>query len=91
MEATGQKRWTLSRNTVLCRKQVQPETYQSGHADRFTDTPEPVAPEGCPELRRLVSEGKNPYPRKEEMMGEVYRAECIAFGRPVETSFYLSR
>ena len=66
-------------------KQVQPETYQSGHTDRFTDTLNRLLRKDALELRRLVSEGKNPYPRKEEMMGEVYRAECIAFGRPVET------
>ena len=33
------------------------------------------------ELRELVAAGKNPYPRKKEMLAEVYKAECIAFGR----------
>lgn len=37
------------------------------------------------ELRELVLAGKDPYARKKEMMQEIYDAQCIAFGEPVQT------
>lgn len=37
------------------------------------------------ELRELVLAGKDPYGRKQEMLAEIYKAECIAFGEPAQT------
>lgn len=36
------------------------------------------------ELRKLIAEGKDPAPRKDEMLVEYYKALCIAFGQPTE-------
>ena len=40
------------------------------------------------ELRALVRDGKDPQPRKEEMLGELYQALCICFGKPVQSFAY---
>ena len=53
-------------------KQVQPETYQSGHTQRFVSTLNRLLKKDAIELRDLVAAGKDPYP-------------CIAFGQPVQT------
>ena len=65
-------------------KQVQPETYQSNHTDRFVATLNRLLRKNAMELRELVQAGKDPYPRKAAMMAEVYKAACIAFGQPVQ-------
>lgn len=65
-------------------KQVQPETYQSEHTDHFVATLNKLLRKDAMELRELVLAGKDPYARKLEMMQEVYKAGCIAFGQPVE-------
>lgn len=66
-------------------KQVQPETYQSNHTDRFVATLNRLLRKDAMELRELVQAGKDPYPRKAVMMAEVYKATCIAFGQPVQS------
>lgn len=66
-------------------KQVQPETYQSNHIDRFVATLNRLLRKDAMELRELVQDGADPYPRKAAMMAEVYKAACIAFGQPVQT------
>lgn len=66
-------------------KVCQPETFQSGHTDRFNATINRLLRKDALELRELIKEGKDPYPRKVEMLEEVYKAECIAFGQPVKT------
>ncbi|WP_370850510.1 aminopeptidase C [Megasphaera sp.] len=66
-------------------KQVQPETYQSNHTDRFVATLNRLLRKDAMELRQLIKDGKDPYARKAEMLQEVYKAECIAFGQPVQT------
>lgn len=65
-------------------KQVQPETYQSNHTDRFVATLNRLLRKDAMELRELVQDGADPYPRKTAMMAEVYKAACIAFGQPVQ-------
>lgn len=62
-----------------------PESYQSEHTDRFLAAMNRLLRKDALELRELVQAGENPYPRKKEMLAEVYKAECIAFGAPVET------
>lgn len=66
-------------------KQVQPETYQSEHTDRFVASMNRLLRKDAMELRELVLAGKDPYARKAAMMTEVYKAACIAFGQPVQT------
>lgn len=65
-------------------KQVQPETYQSEHTDRFVSSMNRLLRKDAMELRELVLAGKDPYARKAAMMTEVYKAACIAFGQPVQ-------
>lgn len=81
--------WTEAADLVekygVVPKQVQPETYQSGHTDRFVSTMNRLLRKDAMELRELVKAGRDPYARKAEMMEEVYKAECIAFGEPVQT------
>ena len=80
--------WTEAADLVekygVVPKQVQPETYQSGHTDRFVSVMNRLLRKDAMELRALVKAGKDPYARKAEMMEEVYKAECIAFGEPVQ-------
>ena len=65
-------------------KQVNPESYQSEHTDLFLKTINRLLRKDAMELRELVQQGKDPYARKQEMLAEVYKAECIAFGQPVK-------
>lgn len=62
-----------------------PESYQSEHTDHFLAAMNRLLRKDALELRELVQAGEDPYPRKKEMLAEVYKAECIAFGAPVET------
>jgi bleomycin hydrolase len=64
-------------------KSVQPETYQSGHTACFVSTVNRLLRKDAQELRALVRAGKDPYERKQAMLAEIYKAECIAFGEPV--------
>ena len=66
-------------------KSVQPETYQSEHTAQFVAILNRLLRKDAAELRELVQDGEDPYPRKREMLMEVYRAACIVFGQPVET------
>lgn len=65
-------------------KSAQPESFQSEHTARFLATLNRLLRKDAKELRELVQAGKNPYPRKEAMLAEVYKAQCIAFGTPVD-------
>lgn len=65
-------------------KSAQPESYQSEHTARFLATLNRLLRKDAKELRDLVLAGQDPYPRKEAMLEEVYRAQCIAFGTPVD-------
>lgn len=69
-------------------KSVNPESYQSDHTDTFMTQINHLLKKDAMELRNLIHEGKDPSERKEEMLGEVYRAESIAFGEPVKTFDY---
>lgn len=65
-------------------KTANPESFQSEHTARFLATLNRLLRKDAHELRGLVLAGKDPYPRKEAMLAEVYKAECIAFGTPVD-------
>ena len=62
-----------------------PESYQSEHTEKFMDLLKSLLHRDAAELRRLIAEGKDPAARKEEMMAEIFKAECIAFGEPPRT------
>lgn len=64
-------------------KLVQPETYQSEHTDRFLTIINRLLRKDAMELRGLVLAGADPSARRKEMLAEIYRALCIAFGEPV--------
>jgi len=66
-------------------KSVQPESYQSNHTDKFLKLINHLLKKDAMELRAMVKAGKDPRKRKEEMLYEIYRAECIAFGEPVKS------
>ncbi len=63
---------------------VMPETQQSCNTRSVTQMVNMKLREYAVELRALVAEGKDPQPRKEEMLCEMYRVLCICFGKPVE-------
>jgi len=65
-------------------KTANPESYQSEHTVRFLATLNRLLRKDAKELRDLVLAGKDPCARKEAMLAEVYKAECIAFGTPVD-------
>lgn len=65
-------------------KTANPESYQSEHTARFLATLNRLLRKDAKELRDLVLAGKDPCARKEAMLAEVYKAECIAFGTPVD-------
>ena len=67
-------------------KDAMPETWQSSHTERFVRLMNTAVRKGCVELQKMVREGKDPQPRKKEILNEIFRAQCIAFGEPV-TSF----
>lgn len=68
-------------------KNAFPETYQSEHTDIFLREINRLLAKDEQILRDLVLEGKweEANARKDEMVGEIYRAECIAFGVPPKT------
>lgn len=66
-------------------KHIMPETYQSSHTETFMRLMKSLMRRDVLELRNLCAEGLDPYPRMEEMLKEVYKAQCIAFGEPVKT------
>lgn len=63
---------------------VMPETYQSCHTRSLMQKLNGKLRKDALELRALVREGKDPQPRKEEMLEEMFKALCICFGRPVD-------
>lgn len=66
-------------------KDAYPESYQSNHTDRFVSTLNRLLRKDAMELRDIVQHGGDPSKRKTEMLAEVYKAACIAFGQPPET------
>lgn len=61
---------------------AMPESYQSEHTDKFMKLLNSLVRKDVCELRTLISEGKDVTERKDEMIREIYKAECIVFGEP---------
>ena len=61
-----------------------PETFQCGHTMNYINAINKLLRKDAMELRELIAKGGDPYERKAEMMGEIYKAQCIAFGQPPE-------
>ena len=81
--------WPMAVNLIekygLVPKSAMPETYQSSHTEKFMRLLKTLLKKDMAELRKMIAEGKDPSKRKEEMMGEIFKAECICFGMPPET------
>ena len=75
----------LIRKYGICPAQAMPETYASGHTASYRLKIDTLLHKDIAELRRLVKEGKDPQPRKEEMMSQIYKLQCIVFGQPPKT------
>ncbi|MCR4672098.1 MAG: C1 family peptidase [Lachnospiraceae bacterium] len=67
---------------------IMPESYQSNHTEKFRKLQNSILRRDAAELRKLIAEGRDPYPRKDEMMAEIYKALCIVFGEPVTEFTY---
>ena len=65
-------------------KSAMPETFQSSSTRYFSQFINMHLRKDAIELRQLVSEGKDPEPRKEEMLSDYFRALSICFGEPVQ-------
>ncbi len=64
---------------------VMPESYQSEHTEKFMKLLATLVRKDMAELRRMVRAGEDVTARKDAMMQEIYKAECIVFGEPVRT------
>ncbi|MBQ6655464.1 MAG: C1 family peptidase [Erysipelotrichaceae bacterium] len=67
---------------------VMPETYQSNNTARFIMLQNSLLRKDASLLRQAVAEGKDAEKMKLEMLEEMYRAQCIAFGQPPERFDY---
>ena len=65
-------------------KSVMPENYQSTHTKTFLNMINMKLRKDVVELRKMVLEGNDTSARKNEMLGELFKALCICFGKPVE-------
>lgn len=78
--------WPLAVDLIkkygLVPKEVMPETYQSSHTVQFVNMLLTLIRKDIMELRQIIREGGDPEARKEEMMAEIFKAECIAYGMP---------
>lgn len=63
---------------------VMPETYQSCHTESILKVLNSLLHKDAVLLRKAIKDGRDVQPMKEDMMKEIYRVECIAFGKPVE-------
>ena len=61
---------------------VMPDNYQSAHTEKFLKLFKTLVRKDALELRRLVLAGEDPEPRRNAMLAELYRIECITFGEP---------
>lgn len=68
-------------------KDAFPETFQSEHTELFLREINLLLRKDFEILRDLIQDGKKEeaLQRKEEMLAEIYRAECMAFGKPPKT------
>ncbi|MBR0137749.1 MAG: aminopeptidase, partial [Erysipelotrichaceae bacterium] len=60
------------------------ETFQSENTATMLKVLNTKLHKDALELRELVREGKDPQPRKQEMLNELFNSLCICLGEPVE-------
>jgi len=65
-------------------KTAMPESAQSSSTRAMSGMLNMKLREYAVELRKLVKAGTDPQLRKEEMLGEMYQALCICFGKPAD-------
>jgi bleomycin hydrolase len=65
--------------------EVMPETYQSTHTEKFMKLFNSLLHKDACLLREAIQRGEDPEPMRKEMLEEIYRMECIAFGEPPKT------
>lgn len=65
-------------------KTVMPETFQSLNTRQIMSMINTKLRKDAIELRKIVTSGADPQPRKEEMLCEFYKLLCTCFGKPTE-------
>ena len=68
----------------LVPKSVMPETWQSSHTEKGRTLLNTLLRRDAAELRDWIAAGKDPEPRRLEMLREIYKLLCITFGEPVD-------
>ena len=71
--------------------EVMPDNYQSTHTEKFTRLQNSLLRKDAALLRAAVKNGEDAEALKEKMLTEIYKAQCIAFGTPVEQFDYSFR
>ena len=61
---------------------VMPETWQSTHTEKFMKLLNTLLRKDASRLRALIAAGGDAQAARQQMLEEVYRMECIAFGEP---------
>ena len=64
---------------------TMPDTYQACHTEKFLYLFNLLLHKDASVLRSAVKEGKDVQALKKEMLAEIYRMECICFGKPVSS------
>lgn len=81
--------WTMAVDLVkkygVVPNYVMPESYQSTHTANFMTLFKTLVRKDIAELRAMVQKGEDPTARKEEMMAEIFKMECIVFGEPTKS------
>ncbi len=72
----------LVRKYGVVPQSIMPETYQSEHTEQFMKLLNKLLRKNCMALRKAVQSGEDAEAMKQEMLKEIYRMECIAFGEP---------
>ncbi len=65
--------------------EVMPDNYQSSHTEKFRRLQNSLLRKDASLLRKAHANGQDLQALKEKMLAEMYKAQCIAFGTPVET------
>ena len=63
---------------------VMPETYQSTHTEKFRRLQNSLLRKDAMVLREALARGEDVTELKGNMVAEIYKAQCIAFGTPVD-------
>ena len=74
----------LIRKYGVVPKYVMPENYQSSHTEKFRKLMNDLLRKDACVLRAVAAAGGDLQAEKQRMMAELYKAECIVFGEPVQ-------